>query len=520
MTDRGAEHANDPGRAINLHLTGTIAVVLPLAQVGRRAEVLAGARVQHRLPPGVRGQSPAAALPFGGGSATLSGMQNTAIQVVRRLREAGHTAYFAGGCVRDLLRGVAAHDFDIATSATPEEVQRLFPKTIPVGVAFGVVLVLEGGHQFEVATFRSDEAYRDGRRPSGVRYGSPAEDAHRRDFTINGLFLDPLTEQIFDFVGGRADIDRQLIRCIGEPRHRFTEDKLRLLRCVRFASNLQFTIEPDTLAAVREMAGQIQVVSAERIRDELVKIFTRSHAGTGLKFLDDTGLLPVILPEVAAMKGVEQPVEYHPEGDVFEHTRLMLDTLPVDADLILAFAVLLHDVGKPQTFVRAPDRIRFNDHDVVGQALAEQILRRLRFSNDQIEQITLCVGGHMRFQHVQSMRPSKLKRLLARPTYPVELELHRIDCLASHGKLDNYEFLKAAAAAMPAEVIKPVPLLTGHDLLALGFTPGPLVGAVLQEVAELQLEEQLQSPAGALDYARQRLAGAAPSTPPAPTGTD
>jgi len=447
-------------------------------------------------------------------------MNDAAIQIVRQLRAAGHVTYFAGGCVRDLLRGVAAHDFDIATSATPAEVQRLFPKTIPVGAAFGVVLVLAAGHQFEVATFRCDEAYLDGRRPSAVRYGTPEEDAQRRDFTINGLFLDPLTNQIFDYVDGRADLDRKLVRCIGEARHRFTEDKLRLLRCVRFASNLQFAIEPATRTAVREMAGQIQVVSAERIRDELIKIFTRPHAGTGLELLDATGLLPAVLPEVAAMKGVEQPAEFHPEGDVFTHTRLMLDDLPAEPGVVLTFAVLLHDVGKPPTFVRAPDRIRFNDHDVAGQALAEQILRRLRFSNDQIEQITLCVGGHMRFQHVQSMRQSKLKRLLARPTFPVELELHRIDCLASHGKLDNYDFLKATAAALPVDVIKPVPLVTGHDLLALGFTPGPMVGEVLREVAELQLEEQLQSPAAALDYARQRLAGAPSSIPPAPAETD
>ena len=435
-------------------------------------------------------------------------MKAVAIQIVTRLRAAGHAAYFAGGCVRDLLRGVAAQDFDIATSATPAEVQRLFPKTIPVGAAFGVVLVLEGGGQFEVATFRSDAAYLDGRHPSAVRFGSPEEDAQRRDFTVNGLFLDPVTGQILDFVGGRADIERRVIRCIGEPRHRFSEDKLRLLRCVRFASNLQFAIEPATDAAVREMAGQISVVSAERIRDELIKIFTRPQAGQGLALLAETGLLREVLPEVAALQGVAQPAEFHPEGDVFIHTRMMLDDLPLAPGIVLAFAVLLHDVGKPATFVRAPDRIRFNDHDIVGQALAETILRRLRFSNDQIEQITLCVGGHMRFQHVQSMRPAKLKRLLARPTFPVEMDLHRIDCRASHGKLDNYVFLKAKAAELPAEVIHPAPLVSGHDLLALGFVPGRLLGAVLDEVAELQLEDQLQSRPDALEYARQRLTGA------------
>jgi len=447
------------------------------------------------------------ALPFSIRSATLQGMKVAAIQIVRQLRESGHTAYFAGGCVRDMLCGVEPHDFDIATSATPDEVQRLFPRTFPVGAAFGVVLVLEAGHQFEVATFRCDEAYLDGRRPSAVRYGSPEEDAQRRDFTINGLFLDPVTNQILDFVGGRADLDRQLIRCIGDARQRFTEDKLRLLRCVRFASNLQFEVEPATFAAMCKMAGQITVVSAERIRDELIKIFTRPNAGAGLELLQTTGLLPVILPEVAAMKGVEQPAEFHPEGDVFTHTRMMLDDLPAEPGVVLAFSVLLHDVGKPPTFVRAPDRIRFHEHDAVGQKMTEEILRRLRFSNDQIEQIALCVGGHMRVQHVQLMRPSKLKRLLARPTFPVELELHRIDCRASHGKLDNYDFLKAKAAELPAEVIQPVPLVTGHDLLELGFTPGRLVGTVLHEIEELQLEEQLQSREAALAYAKQRLAG-------------
>ena len=435
-------------------------------------------------------------------------MKEVAIQIVQRLRAAGHLAYFAGGCVRDLLRGVAAQDFDIATAATPAEVQQLFPKTIPVGAAFGVILVLEGGGQFEVATFRSDAAYLDGRHPSAVRFGSPAEDAQRRDFTVNGLFLDPVTDQIFDYVGGHADLEQRVIRCIGEARSRFTEDKLRLLRCVRFASTLQFTIDPATHAAVREMARQIHVVSVERIRDELIKIFTRPHAGQGLALLAETGLLQEVLPEVAALQGVEQPPEFHPEGDVFIHTQMMLDDLPAAPGIVLAFAVLLHDIGKPATFVRAPDRIRFNDHDGMGQVLAEQILRRLRFSNDQIEQITLCVGGHMRFQHVQSMRPAKLKRLLARPTFPAELELHRIDCRASHGKLDNYLFLKQKAVELPNEVIHPAPLVTGHDLLAAGFAPGRLLGIVLGELAELQLEDQLRSREEALAYAQQRLTGA------------
>jgi len=439
-------------------------------------------------------------------------MKSTATGVVRRLREAGYIAYFNGGCVRDMVRGVEPHDIDIATSARPEEVQKLFAKTVPVGAAFGVVLLLEGGHQFEVATFRSDEAYIDGRRPTSVRFGSPEEDAQRRDFTINGLFYDPLANQIIDFVHGQADIAGKLVRTIGDPRQRFTEDKLRLLRCVRFAANLGYEIEAATFAAVKEMAAQIHTVSAERIRDELIKIFTRPHPGRGLELLDGSGLLAEVLPEIAAMKGVEQPPEFHPEGDVFVHTRLMLDLMseaaPHHDPVVLAFAVLLHDVGKPPTFVRAPDRIRFNEHDRIGAEMAETILRRLRFSNGEIDKIVLCVREHMRFQFVKEMRPAKLKRILARETFPEELELHRIDCSASHRNLENYEFMKTKAAEMPPEALKPMPLLTGHDLLALGLKPGPVVGQILREIEELQLEERLRSREEALEFAKSRLAAA------------
>ncbi len=461
-------------------------------------------------------------------------MKETATNIVRRLREAGHVAYFVGGCVRDMVRGVDPQDFDIATSATPEDVQKLFAKTVPVGAAFGVVLVIEDDHQFEVATFRSDDAYIDGRRPTGVHYGSPQEDAQRRDFTVNGMFFDPITNQIIDFVGGRADIEGKVVRTIGDPRQRFTEDKLRMLRAVRFAANLGFEIDPATFAAVKEMASQISVVSAERIREELTKIFTRPHAGRGLELLDASGLLQGILPEIAAMKGVEQPPEFHPEGDVFQHTKLMLEMMsdavrpavapyqnpvetarpavtPYHDPVVLAFAVLLHDVGKPPTFQRAPDRIRFNDHDKIGAEMADAILRRLRFPNEQIEKIVRCVSEHMRFQFVKEMRPAKLKRILARDTFPDELELHRIDCASSHRNMENYEFLKAKAAELPPEAIKPEPLLNGHDLLALGLTPSPRVGQILREIEELQLEERLKSRAEALEFAKSRLAAAPPS---------
>ncbi len=446
-------------------------------------------------------------------------MKTTAIRIVQKLREAGHIAYFAGGCVRDMVRGVEPHDFDIATTATPEEVQKMFPKTVPVGAAFGVVLVLEDGYSFEVATFRCDEAYVDGRRPTAVRYGTPEEDAQRRDFTVNGMFYDPLAEEIIDFVGGQADIQRRIIRTIGAPHQRLTEDKLRMLRCIRFATTLGYEIEPHTFDAIKEMAPQIHVVSAERIREELTKIFTRTNPGRGLVLLDESGLLRELLPEVAAMKGVAQPPEFHPEGDVFTHVKQMLDAMPPEPSVTLAFAVLLHDVGKPPTF-RIADRIRFDEHDVIGAQMTENILRRLRFSNEEIEQIVACVAGHMRLRHVQQMRPSKLKRLLARKTFPVELELHRLDCIASHGNLDNVAFLRQKAAELPPETFKPKPLVTGHDLLAIGFTPGPLVGAVLREIEELQLEERLPSREAALTYARQRLAGGAPATGSAPSGSD
>lgn len=435
----------------------------------------------------------------------MTAKRRLAIEVVRTLRDAGHTAYFAGGCVRDHLRGVEPHDYDIATSATPEQVRALFPRTVEVGAQFGVVRVLMDGEQFEVAAFRSDDAYVDGRRPVSVTFSTPEADAHRRDFTINGLFLDPIEDRVLDYVGGRQDIERRLIRCVGDPAARFSEDKLRLLRAVRFAANLDYEIEPATFAAIQRMASEISVVSAERVRDELVKMLTRSGAGRGLRLLDQSGLLTVVLPEVAAMKGVEQPPQFHPEGDVFTHTCLMLDALR-EPSVTLAFAVLLHDIGKPGTFRRAPDRIRFDEHDVVGAAMAETILRRLRFSNDNISRIVACVANHMRLRHAPEMRKGKLKSLLARPTFADELELHRLDCITSHADLTNHEFLVRAQAATPPEIAAPPPLLTGNDLMALGMAAGPGIGALLREARELQLEEKLRSRPDALAWARERLA--------------
>ncbi|MBI5687583.1 MAG: CCA tRNA nucleotidyltransferase [Verrucomicrobia bacterium] len=434
----------------------------------------------------------------------MTDKRQLALDIVRTLRAAGHTALFAGGCVRDMLRDVPPHDYDVVTNAKPEQVRALFRKTFEVGAQFGVVLVVLEGVSFEVATFRSDDAYEDGRRPVSVTFSTPEADAQRRDFTMNGLFYDPVEERVLDYVGGRADIERRVVRCIGDATARFTEDKLRMLRAVRFASNLGYDIEPETFRAIQRMAPQVAVVSAERIRDELIKIFTRPNAGRGLRLLDSSWLLSVVLPEVAAMKGCEQPPQFHPEGDVFVHTCLMMDGLR-EPSVTLAFATLLHDVGKPPTFVRAPDRIRFNEHDAVGGRMTETILRRLRFPNDQIEQIVACVENHMMFRHATEMRKSKLKRLLSRPTFADELELHRLDCLGSHGDLTNFEFLKNVAVEIPPAVAAPPPLLNGNDLLAMGMTPSPEMGAILREARELQLEEKLRTRDEALAWARQRL---------------
>jgi len=436
----------------------------------------------------------------------MTDKQLAAIEIVRRLRAVGHTAYFAGGCVRDMLRGVAPNDYDVATNATPEQVSALFPRSFEVGARFGVMLVVTNVAQFEVATFRSDDAYIDGRRPASVTFSTPEADAQRRDFTINGLFYDPIRERVLDYVGGRADIQRRLIRCIGDPAARLGEDKLRLLRAVRFASTLGYEIETATFAAIQKLAGEITVVSGERIRDELIRMFTGPNAGRGLRLLDASGLLAVVLPEVAAMKGVEQPPEFHPEGDVFVHTCLMMDQLR-EPSVTLAFGTLLHDVGKPPTLRRAPDRIRFNEHDVVGAQMTEAILRRLRFPNDEIGRVVACVENHMRLRHATQMRKSKLKRQLARPTFPDELEMHRLDCMASHADLTNYEFLKKAQAETPPEVVAPRPLINGDDLLAMGMAPGPAMGGLLRAARELQLEEKLRNRDEALAWARKRLAG-------------
>jgi len=365
------------------------------------------------------------------------------------------------------------------------------------------MLVVEDGESFEVATFRADKGYRDGRHPVGVRFTDAKEDALRRDFTVNGLFFDPLTRQVMDWVEGKKDLKKKIIRAIGDPKKRFMEDKLRMLRAVRFASVLGFKIEPKTFAAVKKLAKNIRQVSQERVRDELVKMFTGPHPATALELLDKSGLLPEVLPEVEKMKGVQQPKAFHPEGDVFVHTKLLMRQLE-NAPPVLAFGCLLHDVGKPATFRRS-DRIRFNGHDRVGAKITEKVLERLRFSNELKDQIVACVEGHMRFKDVRSMRESTLKKFMQRQTFETELEQHRIDCLASHGDLTNWRFLKKKAKQFTQEDIKPKPLINGRDLLALGFAEGPLIGKILRVAEEAQLENKLCDKEQALEFVKSHF---------------
>jgi tRNA nucleotidyltransferase/poly(A) polymerase len=428
-------------------------------------------------------------------------MESFAREIVHRLRDAGHQAFFAGGCVRDSLMGKVPHDFDIATSARPEQVQALFPRTVPVGVQFGVVLVVDDGREYQVATFRSDGAYLDGRHPQGVTFTTAEGDARRRDFTINGLFYDPIGKRVLDFVGGEQDLKTRTVRAIGNPADRFAEDKLRLLRGIRFASTLGFEIEGATWDAICADAPAIREVSAERIRDELVKIFVGPGRVRGFDLLDASGLMARILPEISSLKGCEQPPDFHPEGDVFVHTRLMLSLLPERVSLPLTFAVLLHDLGKPATMQRdATGRIRFSGHESVGAQIAGEIMKRLRFSNEEIDATVEMVNNHMVFKDVQKMRVARLKRFMARPTFEDELELHRVDCLGSHGMLDNYEFLKRRREDFASEPLIPPPLLTGHDLIGLGWKPGPKFKLVLDAVQNRQLEGTLRTRDEALEW--------------------
>jgi poly(A) polymerase len=431
-------------------------------------------------------------------------MLSTARTLVERLRAAGHTAYFAGGCVRDLVRGRAPKDIDIATDARPAEVQKIFPRTYAVGAHFGVIVVLENNLQFEVATFRADGVYLDGRHPAEVHFSSPEEDARRRDFTINGMFFDPPNDAVIDFVGGRQDLNDRLVRAIGNPAQRFAEDRLRLLRAVRFATVLDFEIEAATWEAIVRSAGTIGEISAERIREELVRIFLSPHRARGWDLLDASGLMKQILPEFEAMKGCAQPPQFHPEGDVFQHTRLMLQLLPDEVSLPLVFSVLFHDIGKPPTStVDEEGRIRFNGHDRIGAEMTEALMQRLRFSRAEIDATVEAVRQHMVFKDVPNMRVARLKRFMARPTFADELELHRVDCTSSHGMLDNYEFLQRKQQEFANEPIIPPPLVRGDDLITLGMKPGPRFGEILEAVETRQLEGALRDREAALAWVKK-----------------
>jgi putative nucleotidyltransferase with HDIG domain len=438
-----------------------------------------------------------------------------ASQIAAELRRAGFAAYFAGGCVRDLLLGVRPKDYDVATSATPDAVLAMFPETQAVGAHFGVVLVrseVDGAVVMtEVATFRQDGAYSDGRRPDAVTYTTdPREDVLRRDFTINGMLLDPerlagggdVLAATLDYVGGLTDLADGVVRAIGDPVRRFTEDRLRMLRGVRFAARLEYAIDAATFAAMRELAPRIHDVSAERVRDELTRMLTEGHAARAFELLDASGLLAQVLPEVARMKGVEQPPEYHPEGDVWVHTLLLLAKLPAGCSPTLAWGALLHDVGKPPTFERAPDRIRFNGHAEVGTRMAAEICRRLRFSLADTEQIEALVANHMRFGDVMQMRESTLKRFFRLRDFDEHLALHRMDCLSSHGSLRLYDFASERFHALPPETVKPALLVTGRDLIAAGYVPGESFQAMLAAAEDAQLEGRIRSTAEGMELIR------------------
>jgi poly(A) polymerase len=457
-----------------------------------------------------------------------------ALKIIATLREAGFEAYLAGGCVRDLLLGREPKDYDVATAATPDIVLEMFPRTFAVGAHFGVVLVADGDEEgygvTEVATFRSDGAYSDGRHPDAVRYTTSAEeDVRRRDFTINGLLLDverlfpqglkpgcltglnlqadtrTLHAAVIDHVNGLSDLDSGIVRAIGQPAARFEEDHLRMLRAVRFTARFGFKLDPATASAIRSLATKTRAVSRERVRDELTKMLTEGHARRAFELLDETGLLSEVLPEIAKMKGVEQPPQFHPEGDVWVHTLMLLEQLPADCSFTLAWGALLHDVGKPPTFRRAPDRIRFDGHVDVGVAMAAEICRRFRFSNDESRQILALVENHMRFADAPRMKTSTLKRFFRLDDFPEHMTLHRMDCMAASGNLDNWNFVSERYESMPAEAVRPQPLITGRELIAAGYKPGASFKQMLHAVEDAQLEGLIATTEDALNLIRDRF---------------
>jgi poly(A) polymerase len=450
----------------------------------------------------------------------------SALRIIEKLHASGYEAYLAGGCVRDLVMGREPVDYDVATNATPDVVLKMFPRTFSVGAHFGVVLVAgkdadsadeTASRHFatEVATFRSDLAYSDGRHPDGVRYTQSAqEDVLRRDFTINGMLLDvkklndardSVRAAVLDYVGGLADLDAGIVRAIGLAETRFEEDHLRMLRAVRFAARFGFELEPETRRAIRTLASRVQAVSRERVRDELTKMLTEGRARKAFELLDETGLLAVVLPEIAAMQGVEQPPQFHPEGDVWVHTLMLLEQLPPGCSATLAWGALLHDVGKPPTFRRAPDRIRFDGHVEVGVAMGAEICRRFRFSNDETHQVLALIEHHMRFADAPRMRGSTLKRFFRLDQFDEHMQLHRMDCLAAHGNLEIYDFVRQRRAEMPEEAVRPEPLLTGRELIAAGYLPGQAFREMLTTVEDAQLEGTIGTTAEALALVREKF---------------
>jgi poly(A) polymerase len=439
----------------------------------------------------------------------MDAKREAATEIVRRLRSEGFQAYLVGGCVRDLVMGREPKDYDVTTNATPDQVLTLFPDALTVGAQFGVVIVPREAGNVEVATFRSDGLYADGRHPREVRYAeTPQEDVRRRDFTINGLLYDPLSDQVLDFVGGQADIRARRVRTIGDPLERFSEDRLRMLRAVRFTARFGFKLEPAVLTAIRRLAAQIHDVSAERVRDEIVKILTEGQARRGFELLDESGLLQEVLPEVKRLQGVEQPPEFHPEGDVWIHTLLMLERLR-EPTPTLALGVLLHDVGKPPTFT-IRERIRFDNHMEVGAKMAEEICSRLRLSARETERVVELVRQHLRFKDFPRMRRSTQLRFLRQGGFEEHLELHRLDCLASHGDLTNYELARRMLEETPQEEIKPAPLLRGDDLIAQGYSPGPIFKRILQAVEDAQLEGRIHTRGEALRLVEEQFPLARP----------
>ena len=432
-------------------------------------------------------------------------LRATAQTLVARLQQQGHETYWAGGCVRDQLLGQTPCDYDIATSATPDQVLKIFPKANAVGKSFGVVIVNAGNFLFEIAAFREDLGYSDGRHPDAIVFTTAAEDARRRDFTINAMFWDPVSETLYDFVQGQQDLTNRLIRAVGDPKLRFQEDHLRMLRAVRFAHRLDFTIEPATADAIQTQAHALQAISPERIRDELTRILTESHhPGKAVWTLEKLGLLQTFLPEVSALQHQPQPPEFHPEGDVLTHTLMMLDNMQQRTPA-LAYAVLLHDIAKPATATYDGDRIRFHGHAEKGAIMAEQILRRLRMSNALIEEVCCCVKRHMRFMEVQNMRKSTLRRMVGNPYFPTEMELHRLDCCACHGMLDNYQFLEQQIRAFEREPVLPDPWIRGDDLIQMGLKPGPRFGKILKQAYDQQLEGSATNRIELLEWLREKL---------------